>query len=65
MLKSNLMPIARKLFSLLGFNEDQIFSRAIAQLPKNDGPGLIDVGAAGGIQKRWQMIIGDFELLWL
>ena len=61
MLKSNLVPIARKLFSLLAFNEDQIFSRAIAQLPINDGLGLFDVGAAGGVQKRWQMIIGDLN----
>ena len=61
MLKNILMPIARKLVSLLGFNEEQIISRAIAQLPKNDGLGLIDVGAAGGIQKRWQMIIGDLN----
>jgi len=54
--KRKLISIARSLVSIFGFNEKKHVLKAVSKLPKNDGLGLVDVGAAGGIEKRWQPV---------
>ena len=61
MIRKKLLPLARFLISIIGFNEKKHLLRSFAQLPQNDGLGLVDVGAAGGIEKRWQAAIEDLN----
>ena len=56
-----ILAIARFLVSVFGFNEKKYLLKSFSQLPPNDGLGLIDVGAAGGIEKRWQSVIEDLN----
>ena len=44
-----ILSIARFLVSVVGFNEKKHLLRSFSRLPSNEGLGLIDVGAAGGI----------------
>jgi hypothetical protein len=55
------LSIARLLVSTFGFNEQKHLLKSFSLLPPNDGLSLIDVGAAGGIEKRWQAVIGDLN----
>jgi FkbM family methyltransferase len=56
-----ILPIARFLVSVVGFNEKKHLTRSFSRLPSNDGLGLVDVGAAGGIEKRWQAATEDLN----
>ena len=56
-----ILPIARFLVSMFGFNEQKHLLRSFSLLPSNDGLSLIDVGAAGGVEKRWQAVIGELN----
>jgi len=56
-----ILSIARFLVSVVGFNEKKHLTRSFSRLPSNDGLGLVDVGAAGGIEKRWQAVIEDLN----
>ena len=52
---------ARFLVSIIGFNEKKHIKRAFAKLPKNNGLGLVDIGAAGGIEPRWRSVTEDLN----
>lgn len=61
MFRRKLVSVARFLVSLIGFNEKKHILKAISKLPKNNGLCLVDVGAAGGIEKRWQSVTEDLN----
>ncbi len=58
-MKKYILPIARLLVSWFGFNEKKHLKRSFSSLPGCTGLTLIDIGAAGGIEKRWQAITED------
>lgn len=58
-MKKYLLPIARLLVLWFGFNEKKHLKKSFSRLLGSTGLTLIDVGAAGGIEKRWQAVIED------
>ena len=57
------LKLARILLKIFGVNEKKHLVNAILSLPENSGLNLIDVGAAGGIEKRWLAISSDLNYI--
>tara|TARA_B100000035_G_scaffold315221_1_gene334523 strand:+ start:8761 stop:9729 length:969 start_codon:yes stop_codon:yes gene_type:complete len=55
------LSVARLFIKFFGFNEKKHLKKSINNLPSNQGLNYTDVGAAGGLEKRWEFISFDLN----